>query len=171
MWWRRYWLDGWLMRSLISSAVVIILLIVVVGLLIFLNQLARQEQERVQCLNTCKQILLASESFHDAMHHYPFDLLAVSKILPADLPWEKRHSWQFMIAPFLESRPDMGFHDASKVPWDSPEGKVYSQNEGYYFQCPSQQQKLDERGLGVGHYVGLTGLGLEAHLVPQGLST
>jgi hypothetical protein len=68
---------------------------------------------RTQCLNNLKTIGLALENYHGANNCYPAGTLA-----NADLPPEKRLSWQFVIIPYVESG-DEYLIDESKA-WDAP---------------------------------------------------
>ncbi len=77
-------------------------------------------KQRVRSVNALKQIMLACWNYHDAMGHFPADVL--------DKDGKPILSWRVVILPYLEEAP---LYNKFKLdePWDSENNKVLAQTE------------------------------------------
>jgi hypothetical protein len=161
------------MRRLINLGVGVLIALVALALLFPWVVQAREAANRIKCLHNLKLISVGMENCeHD--HEW----LLPGTFSKAGLPPEKRLSLWATLQPYLEGGGP--YFDYSKT-WDDPEnlypryGKNFERVEPWprwqgalpVFVCPANPRKQRDDGVGLAHYVGIAGVGLDAPTLPS----
>ncbi|HZZ82351.1 MAG TPA: DUF1559 domain-containing protein [Gemmataceae bacterium] len=146
------------------------------GLVILLVGHARAKSGQVQCTNNLKLLGLGIHGYHDANRRFP----AATHDNP-QLPPDKRFSWLIGVFPaYMEAGPFL-LIDKAKA-WDASENsplhaklvtsqcEVISEDfvmgELSIFLCPNNPARMQATMPAVTHYVGVSGVGTGASLLP-----
>lgn len=111
----------------------------------------------MQCQNNLKQIGLALHMHHDANGYLPRGV-----VFAANLSYEQRCSWLTAILPYLE-QDALAKQIQPALPWDAEESRAAVNTVAYVFRCPAHPGAPEQPHT---HYVGLTGIGADAALLP-----
>jgi prepilin-type processing-associated H-X9-DG protein len=112
-------------------------------------------------LYNLKQIALGLHQYHDVHKHFP------AAVVPACcLPPESRWSWLTELLPFVEQQP-LHCQIQTSLAWDDPENREVIRVSLAIYQCPAFQNKGPADPVGLGHYVGIAGLGADAASLPE----
>ena len=146
--------------TLVELLVVIAIIGILIGMLLPAVQQVREAARRMQCLNNCKQQVLALHNYHSAFEEFP----------PGAQPNRQNNAvrwgvgWQFLVFPYLEQQAMYNntaqqFNVNSAGYWELYDGKTFSA-----YVCPSSPiDALLEGGPVDGgmtqrsHYYGLAG--------------
>ena len=103
---------------------------VLVALLLPAVQSAREAARRAQCVNNCKQMLLAMHNYHSANNTFPRDF--------TDADGKPLLSWRVALLPYLEQAE---LYNKFKLdePWDGPHNKELLKEMPAVFRCPSRR--------------------------------
>lgn len=96
-------------------------------------------------------------NYHDTCHFFPIGAWS-----EGDWPPEKRFSWLFAMAPYIESNP-LYSRAKRKLPWDAPENKFLVDEPYRIMLCPGQSTPATPA---VTHYIGMVGIGEDAAALP-----
>jgi Protein of unknown function (DUF1559) len=117
----------------------------------------REAAARVQCQNNLKQIGLALHGHHDVHGHLPRGVAFAT-----NLSYEQRCSWLTALLPYLE-QDALAKQIQQALPWDAEENRSAVNRVIPVFRCPAHP---DATAQPHAHYVGLTGIGADAALLP-----
>lgn len=151
--------------------IILVIASVVGGLVASFVSYARLTFARVGCVNNMRLIGMSIRNYHDVYRCFPAGTMRNNA-----LPPEKRFSWLMEIMPFAGGGGRRVLVDLSE-PWDSATNRsireerrinragntiVKPMPEFLPFMCPSNPNRADASLPGATHYVGISGLGLDA---------
>lgn len=112
---------------------------------------ARVAAQRAQASNHFKQIGLAYHLHHDAVGHFPTDIIDKKTGKPL-------LSWRVAILPYIEQQ---ALYQQFKLdqPWDSEHNLKLAKNLVKVYQIPNQKDAVDAQGNGLTHMMVFTGKG------------
>jgi hypothetical protein len=126
---------------------------------VFVQRL-RHEAAKTNCRNNSRVIALGTcANYYDTNGRFP-----PGTIRNAELPVERRFSWLIDLLSYIEST--MIKHPRTG-PWDAEENPMKFAR-CLTFLCPANPERSREDGVGLTHYVGIAGLGVEAARLPSG---
>jgi hypothetical protein len=153
------------MRRRITVLVLVLVVVLLGGLLAAGVSRMRDEAARTQCVNNLRQIALGLHNYYGTYQRH----LPPATVPHAELTPERRLSWLVPTVPYFEQT-----HliiDLQKG-WDAEENQVPKVryldkedeplNEVRLFRCPSNPASATPGTPGLTHYVGCTGVGLDA---------
>ncbi len=148
------------MRVLQLIVVAFIVLIVGSVLIVAVGKV-REAANKTQCANNLKQVGLAILNYQDTYGRLP-----PAGRINANLPVEKRLGWLYLVVPFVESSDLYRQFDQDQA-WDSAKNRVIPLTFAYrVYQCPSYPDRPPDSKFIPTHYLGITGLGTEAAMLP-----
>jgi hypothetical protein len=145
-------------RKWAQVLVVLAIAALVVGTFTVLVQRLRLEAEKARCWNNFRQFAIGLEIYHEQNKRYP-----PGTVRNADLPVERRISWQVDVWGYIEAHM---MHHERTGPWDAPGNRPIL--GAIPFRCPSNPDLHRDDGVGRSHIIGIAGLGAEAARLPAG---
>jgi hypothetical protein len=146
------------MRSYITIAIVVLVVFALSGVGVYATFKVKEAAARTTCGNNLHQLALTTQKYEQFCGQYP------QATMPNDrLPPEERLSWLLAIVPFIESSPRYERFDLHKG-WQAPENQVPGAECIKLYRCPAGSESSAGN---VTHYVGLTGIGPDAALLPK----
>jgi prepilin-type processing-associated H-X9-DG protein len=143
--------------------VAVAIVVVLVCLLLTAVAKVRSAAGITSCQNNLKWFGMALHSYHDANEHFPAATDPTSV-----LPHERRLSWMFEIDPYLEARMDPDWKPQRNEPWDSEANMKLVRKRPRSYLCSAAPGEIPPEGAPVTSYVGATGIGEDAALLPKG---
>src|SRR5216683_1502719 len=145
----------------IQLIVVAFVILIVGSLLVIAVGKVREAANRAQCTNNLRQIGLATRNYHDTFGCFP----PAGKI-NAILPIEHRLSWLYLIVPFVEN--DNLYQQFNQdQAWDSEKNRIFPLTVWYRLhECPSFPGNPPTSKFIPTHYLGISGLGMDAATLP-----
>jgi hypothetical protein len=146
------------MRTYITIAVIGIVLFVLSGVGVCGVYKLREAGARTSCRNNLHQLAITIANYEATYLRYP------QATIPNDaLPPQERLSWLVDILPFVESDARYSTFDLKKG-WQVPHNQIPGAGCLYYLLCPSGNFSSRTN---VTDYVGLSGIGPDAALLPK----
>jgi prepilin-type processing-associated H-X9-DG protein len=132
----------------------------------------REVGAKKTCENNLRRIGQVLNLYHDLHGHFP-----AGTVPNAELPPERRWSWQSGLLDFLERSPSQDFKAPSlwseaaqamhlDQPWDDESNRPAVNRQLRSFVCPSYLERPEEGEPGLTTYVGLAGIGANAPSLP-----
>jgi Protein of unknown function (DUF1559) len=122
----------------------------------------RQDADRTKCRHNLKMLGFGLINFHEVNGSFP-----TAAVRNPDLAPERRLSWLFEIDPFVHARMDPTWSQHQHEAWDSEGNLRLQRGRMPWYECPRRTEKSREDGLGFASYVGATGLGVDAGMLPK----
>jgi len=127
----------------------------VVGLLLIVTRGTDSGTLRSQCRSNMHQILICLANYEETYGYFP-----PATVPNPALPRHKRLSWMVHLLPFMEEQARYRWIDRTKA-WDDP---ANARPLGEYleiYECPAQDQNVDDAGFSLAHYAGVAGVGID----------
>jgi prepilin-type processing-associated H-X9-DG protein len=118
----------------------------------------REAAFRIKCANNVKQLAMAAVNYTDTYKAFPAGTWS-----EGDWPPEKRFSWLFAMAPYIESNPIYS-RAKRKLPWDAPANQFLVDEPYRIMLCPGQSTSSIPA---VTNYIGMAGVGEDAATLPH----
>jgi hypothetical protein len=129
----------------------------------------RVTASRAECINNLRTIGSAVHQYHDD-HDKVYPPAAVS---PSELPADKRLSFFALLLPYVEQRPGAAVNNAALAktldlsqPWDAAVHQTAMQTTIPNYLCRDDSGFASDRR-GITNYVGISGIGADAALLPK----
>jgi prepilin-type N-terminal cleavage/methylation domain-containing protein len=123
--------------TLVELLVVIAIIGILVAMLLPAIQAARECSRRAKCANNLRQIGLAVQNYHDAMHHLPPPKAIIpGEMYDQDPTYMPLGSTLVLLLPYLEEASLYSRYDFSKTTHEAPNAEYTSQALEIY-NCPS----------------------------------
>jgi prepilin-type N-terminal cleavage/methylation domain-containing protein/prepilin-type processing-associated H-X9-DG protein len=123
--------------TLVELLVVIAIIGILVAMLLPAIQAARECSRRVKCANNLRQIGLAVQNYHDAMHHLPPPKAIIpGEIYDKDPSFMKLGGALVLLLPYLEEANLYSRYDFSKTTHEAPNIE-YTSRALEIYTCPS----------------------------------
>lgn len=149
-----------------SAIVMVFLFVIVCGLCAGAVVQIRDAEARMQCQNNLKMIGLSiigyAESYHGVLPRTTAWRMTKGK--QAHLPVEKQASLFYDVCPFIESRMDPKFYIDPTQAVDADDNRYVVDSWSPVFLCPANSNIGATKNYT--HYVGITGVGRDAALLP-----
>jgi prepilin-type processing-associated H-X9-DG protein len=147
------------MRNVVSMLVVVLLVGLCGGLLVTGVARIQDAAARTQCTNNLKQIAFAVHTYNDVYLALP----SAEMPNPA-LPRERRLSWLVSVEPFLGVNRNKMDREKS---WDAEENRFAALSCMPTYQCPAYPERPLVSTLVPSHYLGISGIGIDAISLPR----
>ncbi len=125
--------------TLVELLVVIAIIGILVAMLLPAIQAARECSRRISCTNNLRQVGLAVQNYHDAMHHLPPPNAVMPGMESADNPfYQVTISTLGLLLPYLEDSARYAQFDLKK-PVDNPQNLQIVSKPLNVYMCPSMR--------------------------------
>ena len=149
------------MRNVIQVFIVVLIALSCAGMFTVFVLQVRDAAARTQCVNNLRQLSLAVENYYGTYNEYP----TAAEANP-DLPPEKRLSWIVGIYPYVEASNIYSKMDRKKG-WDAEENRFAALTILFPLQCPAYVERPPVNTLVPTPYVGISGIGDDAIVLPR----
>jgi len=132
------------------------------GIILVLVGQVRRISDQTTCRNNLRQLGLGLQLYHSTNAKFPAATVRNPVLAP-----DRRLSWLFEIDPFVIARMDPTWTQHEHEAWDSDGNLRLQRGRIPWYECPRRTEKSRPDGLGFTSYVGATGVGVDAAVLPK----